>query len=70
MMAAMEIDGILGLHVECTDISSARRDTHFLEFIRPFDQSNFAVVERLSSKKYNSFNTLAPVVGKADDIRT
>lgn len=69
-MAAMDIDGILGLHVECTDISSPRRDTHFLESIRPFDQSTFAVVERLSSKNIIALITLAPAVGKADNIRT
>ena len=68
MIAAKDLNGILGLHIEGPHIAIACRGAHSAEFIRPFDHQTLAIVERLRSKDIFVMITLAPEAATPDDI--
>ena len=68
VIAAKDLDGILGLHIEGPHIAIACRGAHSAEFIRPFDHQTLAIVERLRSKDIFVMITLAPEAATPDDI--
>jgi N-acetylglucosamine-6-phosphate deacetylase len=59
-LAARDLPGILGLHIEGPHISLARRGTHAARFVRPLDDRTIAVVKRLRTAGIAVMITLAP----------
>lgn len=59
-LAARDLHGILGLHIEGPHISLARRGTHATRFIRPLDDRTIAVVRRLRTAGIAVMITVAP----------
>ena len=59
-LAARDMPGILGLHIEGPHISLARRGTHATRFIRPLDDRTIAVVTRLRHAGLAVMITVAP----------
>ena len=59
-LAARDMPGILGLHIEGPHISVARRGTHATRFIRPLDGRTMATVQRLRTAGVAVMITVAP----------
>ncbi len=59
-LAARDLPGILGLHIEGPHISLPRRGTHAARFIRPLDDRTIGVVRRLRAVGIPVMITLAP----------
>ena len=70
VIAAKDLDGILGLHIEGPHIASDRRGAHSAEFIRPFDDQTLAIVERLRLEDILVMITIAPEAATPDEIST
>ena len=60
VLAARNLPGILGLHIEGPHISIPRRGTHATRFIRPLDARTIAVVTRLRRAGMAVMITVAP----------
>jgi len=59
-IAAKEMPGILGLHVEGPHIALAKRGTHAAEFVRPMDAETINLMRRLRDADVPVMMTLAP----------
>ena len=62
-------NGVLGIHIEGPHISLEKRGTHKAEFIRPFDEDTFQLVEKLRAADVPTMLTLAPEVVSPEDIK-
>lgn len=60
IMAARDIPGVAGLHIEGPHISLTKRGTHAAKFIRPLDDQTMAVIARLRGAGIPVLITLAP----------
>ncbi len=68
VIEAVGQNGVLGIHIEGPHISVERRGTHKAEFIRPFDDDTFQLVEKLRAADVPTMLTLAPDVVSPEDI--
>ena len=60
VLAARDLPGVLGLHIEGPHIAPARRGTHDPAHIRPLDERTVALVTRLRAAGVPVMLTLAP----------
>jgi N-acetylglucosamine-6-phosphate deacetylase len=60
VIAAIGRFGVVGIHIEGPHISVERKGAHNPEFIRPFDERTWAVVEKLRQRSIPVLVTLAP----------
>lgn len=60
--------GLLGLHIEGPHLSIPRRGTHAAEWIRPFDATTFAHIQRLRAEGLFVKITLAPESATPQDV--
>lgn len=59
---ASDQSGVLGIHLEGPHIAPAKRGTHALDHVRPFDTETFNLLERLRAANVFTMVTLAPEV--------
>ena len=69
VIEAVGQNGVLGIHIEGPHISVEKRGTHKAEFIRPFDEDTFQLVEKLREADVPTMLTLAPDVVSPVDIK-
>lgn len=69
-IAAKDLPGMIGLHIEGPHISPARRGTHAERFIRPMDAETIAIVTGLRRAGLRVMITLAPEAVQLDQIKT
>ena len=69
VIEAVGQNGILGIHIEGPHISLEKRGTHKAEFIRPFNEDTFQLVEKLRAADVPTMLTLAPEVVSPEDIK-
>ena len=69
-LAARNLQGILGLHIEGPHISHARRGTHATRFIRPLDDRTIAIVRDLRASGIAVMITVAPEAVSPGQIAT
>ena len=68
VIEANGLPGLLGIHIEGPHISISRRGTHAERFIRPFDFTTLAHVERLRLADIPVMITLAPEAATDEQI--
>lgn len=68
VMDAWGMRGLLGIHIEGPHIAAAKRGTHDLRFIRPFDDRTLCLAAQLRKAKIPTVLTLAPEAASAKDI--
>lgn len=59
-LAAHDMNGVLGLHVEGPHLSIARRGTHSAQYVRPFEARTMAHIQRLRAAGIFVKITVAP----------
>lgn len=67
-LAAKGEPGLLGLHIEGPHLSIPRRGTHAAEYVRPFDATTLAHVQRLRSEGIFVKITVAPESVTPQDV--
>jgi N-acetylglucosamine-6-phosphate deacetylase len=68
VLAAKGGQGLLGLHIEGPHLSIPRRGTHAAEYIRPFDATTLAHVQRLRAADIFVKVTVAPESATPQDV--
>lgn len=68
VMAARDVPGVIGLHIEGPHISVSRKGTHASEHVRPMDAHTMEIVQRLRQKDVPVMITLAPEAVTAAEI--
>lgn len=68
-IAAKDLPGMTGLHIEGPHIAPARRGTHAERFIRPMDTNTIAIVAGLRQAGLPVMITLAPEAANPDQIK-
>ncbi len=68
VLAAKGGQGLLGLHIEGPHLSIARRGTHAAEYVRPFDATTLAHVQRLRAADIFVKITVAPESATPQDV--
>ncbi len=67
-IAAKDLPGMIGLHIEGPHIAKARRGTHAAHFIRPLDGDTIHIVTKLRDAGLLVMITLAPEAASAGQI--
>jgi len=67
-IAAVNTEGIIGLHIEGPHIAKAKRGTHAAQHIRPLDAATMAIVAQLRAATVPVMITLAPEAATPDQI--
>ncbi len=68
ILATRDSTGLLGLHIEGPHLSIPRRGTHAAEWVRPFDSTTFAHIQRLRTDGIFVKITLAPESATPQDV--
>lgn len=68
VIAAKEAPGLLGLHIEGPHLSIPRRGTHAAEWVRPFDATTLAQIQRLRAEGLFVKITVAPESTTPQDV--
>lgn len=68
-LAAGDVQGFLGIHIEGPHLSVPRRGTHRAAFIRPLDDATIAHVARLRTAGITTMLTLAPEAATPAQVR-
>lgn len=68
ILAARDVPGLLGLHIEGPHIAEARRGTHAARYLRPMDARTMARVKRLRQAGIRVMITVAAEVVTPDEI--
>lgn len=67
-IAARDLPGFAGLHIEGPHIAAARRGTHAAAHVRPFDDTTLQIIHALRQAHVPVMITLAPEVVRPDQI--
>lgn len=69
VLAARDLPGVMGMHIEGPHLSLARRGTHAAEFVRPFEAETLTHVQRLRLAGMAVMITVAPESVNIEQIR-